>query len=304
MSIPLAPRALRDLAARHGGTVTGESSAASRSLIRRLAPVEHAGAFELAPVLAPRYASLAKAALERGASLLVDAKLVPLPEVDAEASGALWVHPFAAFALAELLRHADLPNEPAVIGEGCNVHPTALLFPRVRLGKRVRVGPYCVIGADGFAFAHGPNGEAVQLPHGGGVVLEDDVHLGSHVTIDAGTFAPTRVGRGCKIDSHVHLGHNVEVGEGCVFAAQVGVAGSVRFGRHVLVGGQAGFADHVTVGAGAKVAAKSGVIGDVPEGAVVAGYPAVPRTRWLRGVAALYRDADTSSAAGAALGDE
>jgi len=57
----------------------------------------------------------------------------------------------------------------------------------------------------------------------------------------------------------------------------------------VLVGGQAGFADHVTVGDGARVAAKSGVIGDVPAGATVAGYPAVPRTRWLRALARLYR---------------
>ena len=34
---------------------------------------------------------------------------------------------------------------------------------------------------------------------------------------------------------------------------------------------------------------KSGVIGDVPEGATVAGYPAVPRMRWLRALAKLYR---------------
>jgi UDP-3-O-[3-hydroxymyristoyl] glucosamine N-acyltransferase len=55
------------------------------------------------------------------------------------------------------------------------------------------------------------------------------------------------------------------------------------------VGGQAGIADHVTVGDGARIAAKSGVIGDVPAGAVVAGYPAVARARWLRGLARLYR---------------
>jgi UDP-3-O-[3-hydroxymyristoyl] glucosamine N-acyltransferase len=55
------------------------------------------------------------------------------------------------------------------------------------------------------------------------------------------------------------------------------------------VGGQAGVADHITIGDGARLAAKSGVIGDVPPGAVVAGYPAVARARWLRGLAAMYR---------------
>jgi UDP-3-O-[3-hydroxymyristoyl] glucosamine N-acyltransferase len=56
-----------------------------------------------------------------------------------------------------------------------------------------------------------------------------------------------------------------------------------------LIGGQVGIADHVRVGDGAKIAAKSGVIGDVPANAVVAGYPAVSRARWLRGLAHLYR---------------
>ena len=67
-----------------------------------------------------------------------------------------------------------------------------------------------------------------------------------------------------------------------------------HFPRHpilpgVLVGGQVGIADHLSVGDGAKIAAKSGVIGDVPAGATVAGYPAVERHRWLRGLAELYR---------------
>ena len=52
---------------------------------------------------------------------------------------------------------------------------------------------------------------------------------------------------------------------------------------------QVGIADHVTVGEGARVAAKSGVIGDVPAGTVVAGYPAVARVRWLRALARAFR---------------
>ena len=107
--------------------------------------------------------------------------------------------------------------------------------------------------------------------------------------IDAGTLGPTRIRRGAKLDAHVHVGHNVDIGEGTIVAAQCGFAGSVKIGRGVLVGGQAGVADHVTVGDGARIAAKSGVIGDIPDRATVGGYPALPRMRWLRGLARLYR---------------
>ena len=59
--------------------------------------------------------------------------------------------------------------------------------------------------------------------------------------------------------------------------------------RHRLVGGQVGIADHIVIGDGVKIAAKSGVIGDVASGTTIAGYPAVERPRWLRGLAELYR---------------
>ena len=113
--------------------------------------------------------------------------------------------------------------------------------------------------------------------------------MGPLSTVDAGTLAPTRLRRGAKLDAQCHVGHNCDIGEDTIVAAQSGFAGSVTVGRGVLVGGQVGVADHVTIGDFARIAAKSGVIGDVPPRAVVAGYPAVPRVRWLRALAHLYR---------------
>jgi UDP-3-O-[3-hydroxymyristoyl] glucosamine N-acyltransferase len=119
------------------------------------------------------------------------------------------------------------------------------------------------------------------------VWIEDDVEIGPLATVDAGTLGPTILKRGVKLDAHVHVGHNVVVGEGAMVAAQSGFAGSVRVGAGVLVGGQAGVADHANIGEGAQIAAKAGVIGDIPARAVVAGYPAVARARWLRGMASM-----------------
>jgi UDP-3-O-[3-hydroxymyristoyl] glucosamine N-acyltransferase len=92
-----------------------------------------------------------------------------------------------------------------------------------------------------------------------------------------------------RLDAHVHVGHNVDIGQQTLVAAQVGFAGSVSVGARTRIGGQAGVADHVRIGNGVSVAAKTGVIGDVSDGAVVAGFPAVAKTRWLRAMATLLR---------------
>lgn len=280
--IPIAPRPLHDLVARHGGAVRN----GAHGVARRLAPIGSAGAGELAPLLAARYIEDAPAALARGALLLVDEALAQREDVAALAG---WFHPHAAWALAEILDTADTPSGTAVAGDGCMIAPSAVLMPRVRLGRRVCVEPGAVIGAVGFGWAAGPGGKVRAIPQLGGVIIEDDVHVGALTTIASGTLSPTIIRRGAKLDAQVHVAHNCEVGEDTIIAAQSGMAGSVTIGRGVLVGGQVGIADHLRVGDGARIAAKSGVIGDVAAGSTVAGYPAVERHRWLRGLAELYR---------------
>jgi len=236
-------------------------------------------------VLSSRYVKAAQQAAGRGAALLVDASV----EASLRGAAITWVHDHATWALAGVLDDAIVADADAQVGEGSRVAPTAVLGPRVVIGARVIIGAGAVIGHPGFGWAQGPGGVLRAVPQLGGVIVEDDVSIGPLCTIDSGTLAPTRIRRGAKLDAHVHVGHNGDVGEGTILAAQCGLAGSVTLGRGVLVGGQTGFADHVTVGDGARVAGKSGVIGDVPPGAVVAGYPAVPRARWLRALASLYR---------------
>jgi UDP-3-O-[3-hydroxymyristoyl] glucosamine N-acyltransferase len=278
--VRLAGLALDDLAKQYGGRVV----AGGRQAPFRLVPVERAQAGDLAPLLSRRFARAAIDAAGRGAALLIDASL----QATAGGMGAAWIHDHATWALADLLDDAQVPEAPPVTGDGCFVHPNAVLGPRVVLGARVKIGAGAVIGHPGFGWAFGAAGAVRPVPQLGGVILDDDVTIGPLCTVDAGTLAPTRLHRGVKLDAHVHVGHNTTIGEGTIVAAQCGFAGSVTIGRGVLIGGQAGFADHVLVGDGARIAAKSGVIGDVPPGATFAGYPAVPRVRWLRAFARLF----------------
>jgi len=251
----------------------------------QIRPPALAEAGDLTPLLAPRFVAAARGAVERGAIVLARADLAHA----AAAAVGLWAHEHAAWVLAELLDTALAPEDPPAVGSDCAIATTAVLGPRVTIGARVRVGPGTVIGHPGFGWATGPSGAVRAVPQLAGVVIDDDVSIGPLCTIDAGTLAATRIRRAAKLDAHVHVGHNADVGAGSIIAAQCGFAGSVTIGEGVLIGGQVGIADHVTVGARARIAAKSGVISDVPEGVTVAGYPAVARGRWLRGLAKLYR---------------
>ena len=300
------PLTLGVLAERHGGTV---DEGAQSLVIRRIAPVEHGDPSDLCPLTSRRHLG---GALASPSALLVAADLAPLVP-----AGRRWVHPHASFALAALLADADRPRENArsdrasidpraelasdvcvgpfavimegvSIGAGSVVEAHAIIYPRVRIGARVVVGASAVVGRPGFGWAEGPAG-SVRMPQLGGVLVEDDVEIGPLATVDAGTLSPTILRRGTRLDAHVHVGHNARLGPNVMVAAQSGFAGSVEIGADVRIGGQAGVADHVHIGAGAHIAAKSGVIGDVAPGRVVAGYPAVDRRRWLRGMARLLR---------------
>lgn len=175
------------------------------------------------------------------------------------------------------------------IGDDCVLYPNVTLYPRCRLGARVIIHAGTVVGSDGYGYVPDKQGHHLKRPHVGRVVIEDDVEIGANCCIDRGSFGETRVRRGAKIDNLVQIAHNVVVGEDSLLVSQVGIAGSTVLGHHVVMGGNSGVADHVTVGDMVMVGAKGGVTNDVPDNAILAGFPAIPRERWLRQNALLHR---------------
>ncbi len=178
-----------------------------------------------------------------------------------------------------------------VIGSGCSIgtgtiiHPNVTLYGRMIVGERCLIHAGTVIGADGYGFEPSAAGW-VKVPQCGNVIIEDDVELGSNVTIDRARFGATRIRRGAKVDNLVHIAHNVEVGENALLVAQVGLSGSTKVGHWAILGGQTGVAGHIEIGDRARVGGGSAVIGDIPAGVDYMGRPARPRREALKRMAA------------------
>ena len=183
-----------------------------------------------------------------------------------------------------------------VLGEGARIHAGARLGARVLAGARLTVQPGAVVGSDGFSFKTAdPSGpEQARRSAGrrpirppadptwhkveslGGVVIGDDVEIGANSTVDAGTLKPTRIGHGTKLDSHVHVGHNVELGAHVLLCGMVGIAGSAVIGDRSVLAGQTGVNDHVRVGSDVVTTSATLITADTGDGVFLTGNPAQP----------------------------
>ncbi len=190
------------------------------------------------------------------------------------------------------------------IGAGAQIGTDALIHPGVRIGERVEIGDRVIIhhnasiGADGFSFAIPEPGAAPppgkppvqRIASLGTVVLGNDVEVGANSCIDRGTIEATTIGHGTKIDNLVMVGHNTQIGRGCLIAGHVGISGSCQIGDGVIVAGGVGIADHVRIGDRAIILAAAQVGGSrVAPGAVVFGYPAIPREKFIEQMKQIFR---------------
>lgn len=200
----------------------------------------------------------------------------------------------------------------AVIEEGTSIGEGTIIYPHVYIGHNTKIGKFSkiypnvsirensvigskviihsgtVIGSDGFGFVK-VDGVHQKIPQTGIVVIEDEVEIGSNVSIDRARFGKTIIGKGTKIDNLVQIAHNVTIGPNSIIVSQTGISGSVSIGKEVVLAGQVGIVGHVEIGDKVIVAAQSGVSKSIPADSVVLGSPAKPISEEKRILACIRR---------------
>lgn len=179
------------------------------------------------------------------------------------------------------------------IGENTIIHPGVVMYPYTYVGKGVRIHANTTLGTDGFGYQF-KEGKHHKVWHSGSVCIEDDVEIGTFSAVDSGTFQPTLVGEGTKIDNFCQISHNAIIGKHNIFCGRSGVSGSAITEDFVFFGAGAGAAPGVYLKVGTQVASCAIISENTIWGPkeTIAGHPARPLKKWLKAQAILNKLVD------------
>lgn len=179
-------------------------------------------------------------------------------------------------------------GDNSIIKDNCIIYPNVTIRENVEIGNNVIIHSGSVIGSDGFGYVNN-NGKHYKIPQVGKVIIEDDVEIGSNVSIDRATLDETIIRKGSKIDNLVQIAHNVEIGENSILVSQCGISGSTKIGNNVILAGQVGIAGHLSIADNTVITAKSGVGTNIKTSGIYSGIPVYDHSKWLKSSAIIPR---------------
>lgn len=161
------------------------------------------------------------------------------------------------------------------VKEGTIIDGNCYIYDNVVIGKNVKIKAGVIIGGGGFGYVRNTEGHFEKFPQIGGVIIEDDVEIGSNSCIDRGALGNTIIGEGTKIDNLVQIAHNVVVGKHTAITANSTIAGSTVIGDCTWVAPSATFLDQISIGENVTVGIGSVVTKNIPDNETWIGSPAM-----------------------------
>ncbi len=183
------------------------------------------------------------------------------------------------------------------------IHPTAIISDKAKIGDNVTVGPNAIIEADtiiddnvtiggnclvaqytelkkNVTLFHGAvvgtvpqdlkfAGEKTRLVIGEGTTIREYAML-NRGTADSGE---TVIGKNCLLMAYTHVAHDCRVGDNVIMANAVNLAGHIEIGNNVIIGGVVPVHQFVKIGDHAMIGGGFRVPQDVCPYALAGGYP-------------------------------
>ena len=184
-----------------------------------------------------------------------------------------------------LSSHASV-GRSSTIGRNCRIEAGVRIEDDVNIGDETAIHCNSVVGSDGFGYAwDAKTGTWTKIHQVGGVRIGAQVEIGALCTVNRGALADTIIEDGVKIDSQVHIAHNVRLGAGTIIAAGSKIGGSSVLGAGCRVSGFVCISNDLHIVSGVEIIAHSMVFQDIRKPGRYAGYPAYAVNDWRRNVA-------------------
>ena len=158
------------------------------------------------------------------------------------------------------------------IGEGTIIGNNTTIM-HAKIGNRCQIGSAVTIGGEGFGFED-DEGAVHTFPHIGGIIIGNDVRIGSSTCIDRASLGNTMIQDNVKIDNLVHIAHNVNIGRNSKVVAMSIIGGSTNIGENVWVAPGSSIRDWINIGDDVLIGMGAVVTKDVSNNEAIVGNPA------------------------------
>ncbi|MCJ7552382.1 MAG: acyl-ACP--UDP-N-acetylglucosamine O-acyltransferase [Ignavibacteriaceae bacterium] len=175
-----------------------------------------------------------------------------------------------------------------------NIHPTAIVGSKAKLGDNITVGPYAIIQDDvevGNDCQVGPHtvlyngariGDRVKIKQAASIahvpqdlkfsqepslfIIGDDTVIHEFVTLHRGTkeTGKSEIGKKCLLMAYAHVAHDCKVGDNVIIANGVQLAGHVTIENFVIIGGMTPVHQFCKVGQHCMIGGAFRIVQDVP----------------------------------------
>lgn len=160
-----------------------------------------------------------------------------------------------------------------IIEEGCEIYPHVSIYNPTIIGKNCTIQSGSVIGGIGLGdLWH--NGKYNKFIHLGSVLIEDDVTIGTNVSVPRGMLEDTVIGSGTRIANNVCIGHSVRIGKNCYISSGVTIGGACVIEDNCWLAVGAILTDHVKVSKNTMIGAGAVLIKDALPDSLYLGNPA------------------------------
>lgn len=162
----------------------------------------------------------------------------------------------------------------ATIGDDCVIESNVRIYDDVAMGKRCKIKPGAVLGGEGFGFEKDDQGNRFRFPQIGGLIMGDDVEVGANTCIDRGALSDTIIGTNTKINNLCHIAHNNIIGRNVEITGCVNVSGSSIIDDNVWLAPNSSLRGFIHIGEGAVLGMGAVAVKDIPAHETWVGNPA------------------------------